>query len=205
MRFISFVGVCPSCNGADVIQVHRTFLERIATHPFSLLAYQCQDCQTRFFRYSKHTKLRIITLVGCAGLLFWIFFPGYDDMTTQSRFHSGVKVSPANVPERHAVRPEAAAAPAPQPVAAGLILMGARSRFEANWVETPSGLRITRLREGPFRDAGLKEDDVIVSVDDQPATDRLMLDVRDRISSGALLESVIVVQRADGLLSFTIR
>ncbi len=85
------------------------------------------------------------------------------------------------------------------------IRFGARKKYGANWEAAAKGLRITRLKEGPLRDAGIVAGDIFVSVDGKAATDELMLAVRGRVLSGEEEKVAVVVLRGRNTLLFDLR
>ncbi len=205
-RSISFNGRCPSCNSRATLRVHRNILERILTPPFSLLTYQCRECHRRFYLYSGHTLTRILVTAGCLGLLGWFLF-----LATRPQAASPAPVSSQLRPPSFAVPGgNAGAPPRPPPAkqenlrATGVIQLGAEGKYKVRWAEVPGGLQIHSLRRGPFEKAGLRVGDFIISVNGAPATDSLMLKVRNQIVQGVLSEATISVNRGDRLFYFKI-
>ncbi len=204
-RLISFNGRCPSCNNRATLRVHRNILERIFTPPFSLLAYQCQECHGRFYLYSRHTLTRILVTAACLGLLGWFLFIVTRPQTASPAPGSSQRRPPsAPVTGGSATAPAKLPAAKQDPPAPGVIQLSGESRYGVRWKEEPGGLRIRSLHQGPFEKTGLRIGDLIISVNGAPARDSLMLGVRDQIAKGVLSEATISVNRGDRLFYFKI-
>lgn len=83
------------------------------------------------------------------------------------------------------------------------IVIGGSNRFGVNWTPVRNGVQITRLSNGPLKDAGLKLGDRFSEIDGKPVTTgNALLNIRDEIFRGIRDEAVVKVYRGDKLLYF---
>ena len=85
------------------------------------------------------------------------------------------------------------------------IRFGNDTRFKANWTETPLGLAIKRLHEGPLKEAALLVGDILTTIDGKLATDKEMLLVRDEIVSGERKKAIVGVTRGQTTIFFSLQ
>jgi hypothetical protein len=76
------------------------------------------------------------------------------------------------------------------------IILGNSNRFGVNWRVVKDGVQITRMSDGPLKNAGLKIGDVLNDVDDRKITSgNYLLRMRNEIFYGRRTEALIKVYR----------
>lgn len=77
------------------------------------------------------------------------------------------------------------------------IVLGGSNRFGVNWTNVANGVEISRMSDGPLKQAGLQIKDVLVEVDGRPVTDgNLLLRIRNEIFTGKRSDALVKVNRA---------
>jgi cytoskeletal protein RodZ len=83
------------------------------------------------------------------------------------------------------------------------IIIGNSNRFGVNWTPVENGVQITRLSNGPLKDAGFKVGDRFFEIDgNRVTTGNALLKIRDEIFRGVRDEAIVKVYRGDKLLYF---
>lgn len=83
------------------------------------------------------------------------------------------------------------------------IVLGNSNRFGVNWNTVAGGVQISRLSDGPLKQAGIRIGDTLSEVDGTPITNgNRLLQVRNRIFNGRKDEAVIKVVRDGEIIYF---
>lgn len=83
------------------------------------------------------------------------------------------------------------------------IVLGGSNRFGVNWTNVGSGVKISRMSDGPLKQAGLEIGDVLVDVDGRSITNgNLLLRIRNEIFTGKRSDALIKVRRAGKTIMF---
>jgi len=207
---------CPKCKDSNITRSPRSFNETIFTALLSALPYSCKNCGNRFYIYGRNyvIKLFVIVIVVSLPSIVLFFYSAYqgdysispDSARVPSQVRaepqrkvqriqpekpSGIKAEPVQTakPQDQTAKPKVQAPPV-KPVR-----FAAYKKFGANWASTDGGLKITNVKEGPLKGAGLMAGDILVSLDGKPAKDEEMLKVRDEIVSGGRKKAIIGVLR----------
>lgn len=77
------------------------------------------------------------------------------------------------------------------------IVLGGSNRFGVNWKNVADGVEISRMSDGPLKQAGMQIGDVLMEVDGRPITKgNLLLRIRNEIFTGSRAEALIKIERA---------
>ncbi len=200
---------CPKCGSDEVTRSHRTRRERFVLFLTASLPYRCSNCRHRFYIKDRRQLTELYALWGVlllaviGAMVYFSYrdrpgalpvtagaYPGQD--STQSGKEGAVKpVSPGEPQDTLSSRPAPKESEPPAPV----IRFSSYDKYGVKWDETEEGLRITRLKQGPLKEAGLGKGDVIVAINGDKATDMGMLKIRDDIISGTLTKAIVIVKR----------
>lgn len=110
---------------------------------------------------------------------------------------------PVNNPEEKKPDPETLPPTPLEPVISGEIILGNSNRFGANWRNVEKGLQISRISNGPLKNAGLEIGDIITDVDGLPvASGDSLLNIRNEISSGRRREVILKVLHQNKIIYY---
>ncbi len=196
---------CPDCGCRHITRFHRPFRERVILAFIWGLPYRCKKCGHIFYLFDNNPLIKLIVLAAAMFILIIaalnVVF--YDTGSGKARSDGQGKSQSAQLQNHtkgtggsQATGLENQASPPP------LVRFDGYRKFGAKWDMVENGLRISRIRRGPLKDAGLRQRDIIISVDGKDATDELMFGVRDRIVSGEQETAVIGVLRGKERLIF---
>jgi hypothetical protein len=217
---------CPKCKDNNITRSPRSFNETIFTILLSALPYLCMNCGNRFYIYGRNYVIKLFVIVmvillpNIAVFFYTAHHGDYYISPSSTQVPSQLKVEPQRIIQR--IQPERSSGAKAQPdqtinsqdqpanpkvqtPSVKPVKFAAYKKFGANWESIDSGLKITHVKEGPLKGAGLMAGDILVSLDGKPAKDEEMLKARDKIVSGGRKKAIISVMRDKEMFYFELQ
>ncbi len=216
---------CPQCRSFSVrVSTEYTRMEKIKANFLPVSVFKCDNCAYRFVTYgtlsAKLKRLVVVIPIGLVVAVVALFFllpktnhhqtvvPPKTNHPQTTTHHNTIQT----VPDKKLVKEQTPIVPAEKvpeqkipvdnPVATDIIL-GTSDRFGSNWTPVATGVRITRLSNGPLKTAGILVGDILTEVaGEKIGTGDTLLKMRGEIFSGRREEALIKVIRNKQTLFF---